>query len=1029
MKTLRPLIFAFLFVSCSIAGFAQLNDPASDLYNKGVNAYNVGDYATAIQAFGDVPKNFPASGWVRAARLQLGIANCAAKNYAAAVAQLKPFTEIPKKDGKPAADMGGPIRSNALLFMGIAQMGVAETASDYQKKDLYAQAVTTLTTLLTDFPKDPIVENVLFERANIYAQLGDSTKTIADVKQLLASYRYSAKVPDYKDFLGKVYATDAQTCLKNKDMDGAKAAAQQAFDLWKSIDKAEVAAANTAHFEVVQLKSVLAAQDPKNLDGFKDTLADAKTVIPYLEIIQMQSALVEAARHQANQNLKDQAAAQLAAVEAGRVEQLKASGDFSVNLLLIQAQCFLALSQGDEVRTIIRQLEDAKAITSTMQDQCEQMIATSYAYSGNLQQVEAGLKVWQEKHTGDHTLDFVLVQSATRYKASGAYEDAFQACLESLSESPTGAFSQAAYALGTQVATDNLKQPERVKDLDRKMSGGSGGNDPKFLMISAGNKTARGDVEGAIADYTKVKNNSSAGDLAPQALLQIIGLYQNKPDLTSVVTFCQEYLQKYPTEKGADNVKVILDIAKDSLATNGDDAALDDLQKISTTTTNDKIAAAALFYVIQMDGKREKVEAMNAAADMFRKNLPQRTEYLGPITALVADLLIKKQEFEKAVEIYKSALTMGPKPEDASATQNKIGDAWVSAAQNLPNDQHDLITKDLQSAEDAYLVTLNTYPTQVAAVGDAISGLKQVAQTRVDKGIYKDQTDIEAAMNKWADSLNSPDVKLHMKLAQVANVFTERNGLPNPNDYPAALAKFESIMATSPGNLTRDETICYVSLLNSQKQFDKSIAALNKLKAASAADDVYAQADISFGFASTYIGQSRWVDAKSEFDKMAAMTNDATQWYSQALVIKFDIGLIQEKTGHLDDAFATYSSVMQDLGKNYPLKARAFLGAGRVMEAKGFTTTGDPKTPSVCATRFYKRIDALFSTGTPEESAEGLYLAMGLYLAAGDLVNAQSVFDRLSAYPTTTFYKDGLEKAKGAALRTGPAPATPAASP
>jgi hypothetical protein len=80
---------------------------------------------------------------------------------------------------------------------------------------------------------------------------------------------------------------------------------------------------------------------------------------------------------------------------------------------------------------------------------------------------------------------------------------------------------------------------------------------------------------------------------------------------------------------------------------------------------------------------------------------------------------------------------------------------------------------------------------------------------------------------------------------------------------------------------------------------------------------------------------------------------------------------------------------------------KSLLGYGRMLEKEGFALKPAPQGPNEYAVHYYQQPNLMFFTATPEQSAEGLYLAGQVFDKAGDKATAKKMYDAL-----ITTYKD-----------------------
>ena len=91
------------------------------------------------------------------------------------------------------------------------------------------------------------------------------------------------------------------------------------------------------------------------------------------------------------------------------------------------------------------------------------------------------------------------------------------------------------------------------------------------------------------------------------------------------------------------------------------------------------------------------------------------------------------------------------------------------------------------------------------------------------------------------------------------------------------------------------------------------------------------------------------------------------------------------------------------------------LGYGRILDKAGNGLKPEPQGPNESAVHYFQQPDVFFKTATPEQSAEGLYLAGQVYDKAGDKANAKKQYDAIIATYKTSApdWADKAQKAEG----------------
>jgi len=175
-----------------------------------------------------------------------------------------------------------------------------------------------------------------------------------------------------------------------------------------------------------------------------------------------------------------------------------------------------------------------------------------------------------------------------------------------------------------------------------------------------------------------------------------------------------------------------------------------------------------------------------------------------------------------------------------------------------------------------------------------------------------------------------------------------------------------------------------------------------------------------FGLGATLLAQGKVADAKTYFLKLEALDQGGA-WHPRINEADYGIALADEQSTEpaaWDEAKKNYAALMHLPPGNYVLAAKSMLGYGRILEKQGFALKPAAAGPTEYAIHYYQQPNVMSSTGTPIQSAEGLYDAGQAYEKLGDKANAKVQYDTLlKTY--STFAPDWAAKAKDAEAKLG----------
>ena len=378
---------------------------------------------------------------------------------------------------------------------------------------------------------------------------------------------------------------------------------------------------------------------------------------------------------------------------------------------------------------------------------------------------------------------------------------------------------------------------------------------------------------------------------------------------------------------------------------------------------------------------------------------------------------MKEKKFDDAAALY-APLAKASDQDVASSAQNKVGDARFAQAKtfhylSLPPAQRPGAEKVLASAEEAYLATLKNFPGQFDAVGIAIEGLVNVAKQRRSWGVLKADTDIEPYLSQVSAGLTSPEMQARFEMAKAGLVFIIKNGA---TQYPAALDRFKKVVAANPTlRLTHQEADQFGELLLDAKDYDGAKKVYQDLLDNSAANDASSLAIAYYGLGAIAMAQGNLSQAKDYFIKMTSVPGGAG-WNDHINDANYGIALADEQSTNPADwetAKKIYGQLMKSMQAGAVLQTKALVGYGRILEKQGNALKPAPQGPNEFAVHYYQQPNLMFFTATPEQSAEGLYLAGQAYDKAGDKANAKKQYDLLIA-TYKTLAPDWVDKAKAA---------------
>jgi tetratricopeptide (TPR) repeat protein len=978
-----------------------------------------GQYATAAKDFETIVTTHPETPNIEQITINAGDAYLHAGNYPQAVEVLQKLT----------SDTAWPeFRGKALFITGLAEFSQAQTVTDPDRRvEAYRRTESTLNSLITFIGQNPANGNSdLAEDAMYYLALSaygqdKYDQAESDLNNLLAKFGSSLQKPDYLILLGSIYAVQANSALTGKAAAGqARVAAQKAIAAFDQVvnDPNALVQANEANLDKANVLYLIASIDLPATDGYEKALEVYRRVHRKDDMIALQQARI-AQLQAVQQQLRNGgtgaggAGGRLLDRETARLNQLKSEPDPIVQALIRMAECYVAMKQSDEARTILRRLRTVQ-LTPDQQQDVDFQFLYSYTVGGQAEKADAALDDYLKKHPGDAQADSISVQIAAALVQRGDYPGALAQAQRSLKDFPRGKHVGEAIELESEALTKLGRLDDATKVIDEFIR--SNPNNPVAygLLVTQGEaQIAKGDLNDALISFGKVKDNPAAGIYQAPAAASIVQILNTQNRYDDVIKASQDFQRKFPHDKALAGVAVLGAIAMDK---KGDPNAVAALQKVARDNPqNVQVGSIALYYVVMIYQRENQAAKMEQAAKDLASAYPTAYALIAQADDSVVAALEIQKRFDDAAAL-EQPLTTAPLRDVAALTQNKIGDIWLDAAKAMGSYQslqtqeaRDEAERRMKSAEQGYVATLKNFPDQVDAVGDALKGLVTTGRERVKWGLLK-ESDLEDYLTKLGADLTAPDIQARLEMAKAGLVFVVRNG---HDQDAAALARFDKATAGSPNlTLTTAEADQYGQLLIGAKQYAKALDVYQTLLKNAEPTDQVKLAEGYYGMAATYLAQNDYANAKTWLGRMLSLPNNAS-WDQHAGDAQVAMAEINEQSATPADqsqAMATYAEVMRSPTASAENQARAMLGYGRLLEKEGHAVKAANQQDIEYATHYYEQVNLFYGKALPELSAQGLYLAGEAAAKAGDTTDAAKDFDLLrSTYKTTA--PDWVQKA------------------
>ena len=1024
-------------------------DAAADLYNQGLTALNNQQFDDAAKAFQTIITSYPTFQDIDSAHLLAGRAYFFAKKYDEAIAALK--TEA-APNAKPA------FHAQGLFLTGLSQFSAAQARTTPTQTDTsgFNTDISTFTTLVNYISQNPSQDNKTFLEQALYFrslanyEIDKYDDSLQDLVTLTTDPQYAQSLsrPDYLLQLGDIYSIQASnlTTAKEPSPSAVTDLANKAISTLDQViaDPNALSQANDANTSKAQVYVMLAEINGNSSEGYQKALDAYRQVKRKADLIPAQQERLQQLRDTATRIAQQNAANHIASGnnglelviirEQGKLDELQSadSPDPIIEALIGAAECYINISgpdgkkESDEARTILHRLVAHAKLTPDQQKKVDFTTLLSYVLGGQTDKAGKALDDYLAKHSGDPNADSLSLQISQELFKRKDYDGALTQAQRSIKDFPHGRNVADAYTLEAQILTAMGRIADSKAVVDDFLKANPASPQAFSMILSRGaNEAATGDLTNALADFGKVKDATGANpELQAGADASYVQTLQKLNKYDDVIAEAKKYEAKYPQGKA---LSAVMLFGAQALAAKNDPGAVLALQDVARKFPKDPvITPIALYSVVDAYRKAGNITLMLQAAKDLQSTCPEAYSQILLADDAVSDVLLKQRppRYDDAAALY-VPLTQASDETVAASAQNKVGDTRFAQAksyhyQSLPpagtpgaTVTRDDATKVLAAAETAYLATLKNWPGQLGAVGDAIEGLVNVAQRNRSWGVFKDDTDFEPYLTQVSKDLTSSDMPAHFEMAKAGLVFILKNGAAQ---YPAALDRYRKVVAANPSlRLTRQETDQFGGLLLDTKAYDEAQKVYQGLLDSSAPGDAASLAVAYYGLGSVALAQNKVPEAKQYFGKMMSLPGGAA-WSKHISDAQFGLAYAEEQSGTPADlaaAKATYGQLMRAMQAGPAIQTKALVGYGRILDKQGNGLKPEPQGPNEFAVHYFQQPNVMFFTATPEQSAEGLYLAGQVYDKAGDKANAKKQYDTiLTTYKTTA--PDWAAKAQAA---------------
>lgn len=674
--------------------------------------------------------------------------------------------------------------------------------------------------------------------------------------------------------------------------------------------------------------------------------------------------------------------------ERERLDLLNEMLDPAVQSLVEVGQVYIRLKMPNEARVALRR---AKAFCK--EDQRKEItysVILTYAMQGLVQKADQAFLDYQKEFPNDPKADNVSVLIAEELFKLKDFQGAFDQYQKSLKDYPRGRYASLAAMKSAACKVQMGKTEEGIKILQEFVAA----NKESEYVIDAQFNLAQAYInlnqhEEAIKVYRTILDNPKAQAQHPSIQLRIASTYSSIKKFDEAIQEWKIYREKY---KEATDLDRVLGSMAAAAMQKGDFAQGQQLfeQILTEYISNKPLAVSALRNLSVIYAKQNKTD------DRIKSLLRVMNEFgsvQGADEAVkdLADYFEKQNDPAKTAENQAKATDyfnwlIQNKSTHAPWAQFRLGVMNMKSATSMGvytalNDQEKAKwTESLKKAEEAQVAVLKNYP-QSNSVGFSLQELLRQVLLKTDSGIYTLEQ-AQGYFKELSTQFSEESMKSRLLLTGAGIPFEKGNAAVALQSYEEIIKQFPAVQFTA-NDLNR-----YGSSLITEKNFVKAQEVFKNLQEGFP-KDARAQSDAIYGQGAALLFQGKVEEAGKFFEELKQKYSNSPRIIEATL----GVGLAAEQAGKLDEALASYRSVIMNQNATVDLKAKATLGRARIFELTGSLFPDPAKKDTPAASMEYERVAALYAS-EKDSASEALYRLGILYSKNGKMEEAKNAFQR-----------------------------------
>lgn len=944
--------------------------------------YEAAKYPEAIKAFESIQKDFPTSGFIPGANLQLGLCYFFTGDFDQGIAALR--KNLTNKTVVPEILED----SQALIPQLLSGKAQKLPPGDPGRKATLESAVKEFDIFNQKFPNSPEVEQANLGKARALYFLEKFEEATQPLRANIQKFPTSESLLDNQFMLALILNTKANETIRKATVPGEEKTAIAAYDeaegLLRDIIKkrTDLAMMNDAQFQLGEMLSARGSfSEPdkrdaifyKALDAYRNTYPNEVVIqAQNYRIKSLQDRAADAGRKRDTANFRHFQA--MIPREQGRLAEITSRPDQTLAAKIKSAQIYLELHKDkerermDEARVLYRFVEK---FTKDPEQLKQILYGLTLTYAGQhmVPQAEENYAKWAAAYKNDPVGENLPLLMGSMYldpdpkfndpkKAISYFEK--QAADFPKSKFTGQAMMQAALA---------LIQLKEYDAATKRLTEFLASNPEKDQAVAAEFGLATiykdtGATDKAIETFQIVANKYPGTEQAEQAAFWTGQMRFGKGDAKASIGDLKAFLSKHADSDLTPTAMLTLGQAQRDSGQM--DVAMKTWQELAEKYPKSEAAPATFFLRATGLQSAQKYDEMKAVLKDFVAKYPESERVFAAYDYMAQVQSIQEKKPDDAIKSYEEYVAKNPTAKEAPMALVRVSDLWKRMSESMgrfvaiPPGQKEDWRKNWDKSVEAAEKVLEKY-TDSPEVAAALQNLLK-AQSQFVLARLKADSNVENYFNELAKKYGEkPSIANKIKFT-LAGYFAEK-------DKPKALKMMKE--AFDPKLIYAwPDLESFAEALIEQKQYDEADKIVAKMEADFALPK---GADLSKQSRSALepVASALFIKAKvlqnrnknAEAAALFAQLKQEYPWSPKLLEADLGIGIDLFQQKKYDEASTRLGPVARATAGPVEIRAKAMMTLGEIAEAEGDIDT---------AINNYIKI-ATFFEGVPEFAADGLW--------------------------------------------------------